>query len=191
MHPFKNFRSPAGVIFLLMLWLGFSQSIHARIPAFGSFIPDPPVAGEPIIFRQDFPLGCPPVHVPNVDGESDWLLVEGNDIHLFIVFRQGVPCGVPPPGPTVDFDFGILPAGDYTLFQYQVPTSVTFPANPNNFVPVSETNFTVVAGARSIPSLNVLGLGLLVILLAGVAGWRFFLLDPWDKWHSSRAGRFG
>lgn len=154
--------------------MAFTDSIHAQFAGPSGFIPDPPVAGKPIIFRQNFALGCPPIHVPNVDGESDWLLVDGSDVHLFVVFKQGVPCGVPPQGPTVDFDFGILPAGDYLLFQYRVPDTVTFPVNPNDFGPVAGTNFTVVSGATSIPSMNVFGLGVLLMLLAGVAGWRFF-----------------
>lgn len=173
MRRSKKVQIYTSICLLFALLLAFSQSVQAQLPEI-AFIPDPPVSGGSIIFREDFAVGCPPIPFPNVDGESDWLLVDGNEIHLFVVFNPNVPCGVPPDGPVVDFNLGILPAGDYTLFRYTVPTSVTFPANPDEFDPVFEIGFTVVVSPSAIPSLNTLGLGLLVILLAGVAGWRVF-----------------
>ena len=173
MRRSKKVQIYTSVSLLFMLLLAFGHPVQAQVAGTG-FIPDPPVSGGSIIFREDFGVGCPPIHVPNVDGESDWLLVDGNEIYLFVVFNPNVPCGVPPDGPVVDFNLGILPAGDYTLFRYTVPTSVTFPVNPDEFDPVFEIGFTVVAGPTAIPSLNALGLGLLAILLASVVGWRVF-----------------
>lgn len=180
MHPSMkismNIRSQASIAFLFTVLITFGHSVQAQ--AFTEFIPDPPVTDEPIIFREDFGIGCPPMS-PNADGQMSWLLVEGNDVHLFYVFNLMAPCGVPPDGPVVDFNLGILPAGNYTLFRYRVPTSVAFPVDPDDFDPAPGIDFTVVAGTgpttspSPIPSLNALGLGSLVILLAGIAVWRF------------------
>ena len=169
-------NSIVSVVGLCALCMLYSHAVQAQEPGTGLFIPDQPLANKTIIYRFNFALGCPPIPFPNVDGESDWLLVDENDIHLFVVFDQMAPCGVPPSGPVVDFGLGTLAVGDYTLFFYRVPTTVTFPANPAEFNPVFETPFGVVEGATSIPSLNALGLVLLVILLLGVAGWRLFSL---------------
>lgn len=160
------------MVFGLMLFSLGAGTVQAQIDQTG-FIPDPPVTGQPVLYRQTF-LGCPPIPVENVEGESSWLLLEGNEVHLFVVFLPS-PCPVPPPGPTVDFSFGFLPAGEHTLFQYRVPDTVTFPANPADFDPALERSFTVIQGGPSpVPGLTRWGIALLAIAIAGLAIWRFF-----------------
>jgi len=170
-HWSDKFRSSVSAALVIALVIACSGDVLAQGDQTG-FIPDPPITGQPVLYRETFP-GCPPMPFENVDGESNWILVDGNEVHLFVVFLPS-PCPVPPPGPTVDFSFGFLAAGEYTLFQYRVPTSVTFPVDPAEFTPVLKQSFTVVQGGPSpVPGLTHWGMVLLGILIAGLAIWRF------------------
>ena len=160
-----------GVCLFWSLLIGDSKLAYGQsLPPM--FTPNPPVSGEPIIYRVFF-FSCPVVYTQNAEGQRFWVERNEQDIHLFTVVRF-FPCGTPPdPLFTSEFNLGPLAAGDYTLHQYWVSEATMFPLNPDDFNPVSEIEFTVGVGPRPVPSLNDIGIMLLVILLFGVAGWRF------------------
>ena len=137
-------------VFALLLVSGGAAHAQFNWPR---FVPDPAVTGQPVVYRQSFSL-CYEVPAENLDGEQSWLSVDGNEIRFFGVYRP-LPCPVIPPGPPVDFNLGFLPAGEYTFFQYQVPSSVSFPVDPAEFNPRVQTSITVVQGGpRPVPGLT-------------------------------------
>lgn len=107
--------------------------------------------------------------VPNPDGESYWVYRDGQSIYLFVVYSPQ-PC-IPIPR-LVEFEIGALPAGDYTLFEYWVTNSTTFPISPEGLMVVSEFQFSVGLPPSPVPALTGFALVLLVLMLLAFALWR-------------------
>lgn len=175
----------ASSAFLCLINIGLVGFLLFAQPAYGNiyspfFTPNPPISGQPIIYTLSYPA-CPGGPAENVDGELYWVNREGQNIQVIAImpFRPCIPIQVLPPV-QFEFDMGELPAGEYTLSYYEAFENVTFPVDPDDpsdpnspFVGlVFETEFSVLQGPRSVPALNSLGLGLMLVLLLGIASWR-------------------
>lgn len=126
--------------------------------------PEQPTADVPTEFLATF-TGCPPQPVENIDGLSYELRVNDFEIDFFFAVRFGVPCGVPPEGPSLAFNMGVLPQGDYTLRAAGTSDLESFPADMTGLEPIL-FEFTVgKPTAQAIPALSTPAIVILALLM--------------------------
>ncbi|MDA3934920.1 MAG: hypothetical protein PF630_11440 [Gammaproteobacteria bacterium] len=130
--------------------------------------PEQPTANLPTDFLATF-SGCPPQPVENIDGLYFELRVHDFEIDLFYSVNFGVPCGVPPDGPSLAFNMGILPQGDYTLRSAGISDQESFPADMTGLDPVV-FEFTVGEPIpQPVPALNMpAALIMVLIMMSGM-----------------------
>ena len=126
--------------------------------------PEQPTADVPTEFLATF-IGCPAQPVENIDGVSYELRVNDFEIDFFFSVRFGQPCGVPPEGPSLAFNMGILPHGDYTLRAAGTSHLESFPADMTGLDPIL-FEFTVgEPSAQAIPALSTPAIVILALLM--------------------------
>ena len=126
--------------------------------------PELPTADQPTEFIATF-SGCPSQPVNNIEGMPYDLRVSGFEIDLFFAVASDEVCGVPPTGPTIAFNLGTLPQGEYTLRTASVFDIEPFPEDMTGLDPIV-FEFTVGApSAQAVPALSTPAVVILALLM--------------------------
>lgn len=160
------------IILLALVLAGITgTAAQAQIHDLGTN-PELPTANQPTEFVATF-SGCPSQPVNNIDGMPYDLRVNGFEIDLFFVIATGQVCGVPPTGPTISFNLGTLPQGDYILRAASIFDTEPFPADMTGLDPLI---FEFSVGAPTplpVPALNsIAALVLALLMISGMLLWR-------------------
>ncbi|GAB4116603.1 MAG: hypothetical protein Tsb0027_08260 [Wenzhouxiangellaceae bacterium] len=159
-------------ILLALVFAGMTgTAAQAQIHDLGTN-PELPTANQPTEFVATF-SGCPNQPVNNIDGMPYDLRVNGFEIDLFFVIATGQVCGVPPEGPTITFNLGTLPQGDYILRAASIFDVEPFPDDMTGLDP-QIFEFSVGAPTpQPVPALNsIAALVLALLMMSGVLLWR-------------------
>ncbi|MEM1080028.1 MAG: hypothetical protein AAGH65_00450 [Pseudomonadota bacterium] len=180
-------RTAFAPCFVWLLCAAPALAFERVVVADDFFKPAQPIEGLPIAWNGFLLDGCGLKFTgpsPNPEGDAEWLLVEDDQLHLFIVDSEiAGPCFLPPQiDPVFDaFNLGPLEPGDYTLNVYGVANATLFPVDVADFTPNYQVAYSVGDGIEPIPTLNPLNLAILIVLLLVIAIWRVLNLDAFHQ----------
>ncbi len=155
-------RSPTLLKSSLIFFLSF-PFLCSALPNL-SIEPENPIAGEPISLHY---VGCEPPF-PHVDSGDLFYTEQTDNLIQFVGFFTFSPpiCSNPI---THTYDLGAFEAGDYELEVYLLLAIETLPVNFDIWTPNEILSFAVSPPPRPVPTMNFMGLGLLILLMLSFA----------------------